>query len=159
MEMKKLARMLQLALVGAAILGVIVFFLMVPMVGQETAQAYPEYAQAFWPWLVFLWLCAVPCFLSLVPGWRVFGRLAQKNAFCTENGEDMKKIARLAFFDTMLFLAGNVVMAAFNWHHPGLLLAACAVALCGALIGVVAQVLGMLVLEATNLREENDLTI
>ena len=41
----------------------------------------------------------------------------------------------------------------------GLLLAACAVALCGALIGVVAYVLGMLVLEATAMREENDLTI
>ena len=54
---------------------------------------------------------------------------------------------------------GNVVLAAFGWHHPGLMLAACAVALCGALIGVVAYVLGALVLEATAMREENDLTI
>ena len=159
MEIKKLARLLQLALIGAAVLGVVVFFLIVPMVGQETIVAYPEYAAAFWPWLIFLWLCAVPCFLSLVPGWRVFGRLAQKNAFCIKNGEDMKKIARLAFFDTLLFAAGNAAMLFFNWHHPGLLLAACAVCCCGALIGVVAQVLGMLVLEATAMREENDLTI
>ena len=159
MEMKKLARLLQLALIGAAVLGVAVFGVFVPEVGLRTAEANPEYGAAYWPWLIFLWLCAVPCFLSLVPGWRVFGRLAQKNAFCIENGKDMKRIAGLAFFDTALFLVGNVVMAAFGWHHPGLMLAACAVALCGALIGVVAQVLGMLVLDAANLREENDLTI
>ena len=159
MDMKKLARVLQLALIGAAVLGIAVFGLFVPMVGQEAVSAYPEYGAAFWPWLIFLWLCAVPCFLSLAPGWRVFGRLAKKNAFCTENGEDMKKIARLAFFDTMLFLAGNVVMVGFGWHQPGLMLAACAVVFCGALIGVVAQVLGMLVLEAAAMREENDLTI
>ena len=36
---------------------------------------------------------------------------------------------------------------------------AAVVALCGGVIGVVAQVLGMLVLEATAMREENDLTI
>ena len=159
MEMKKLARLLQLALIGAAVLGVAVFFVAVPMLGREIATMNPEYAVAYWPWLLFLWLCAVPCFLSLMPGWRVFGRLAQKNAFCLENGKDMKRIAHLAFFDTVLFLVGNVMMAAFGWHHPGLLLAACAVALCGALIGVVAQVLGMLVLEAAAMREENDLTI
>ncbi len=159
MEIKKLARLLQMALIGAAVLGIVVFFVAVPIMGQSIAAANPEYAAAFWPWLIFLWLCAVPCFLSLVPGWRVFGRLAQKNAFCTENGEDMKRIARLAFFDTTLFAVGNAVMVAFNWHHPGFMLMALVVCCCGAVIGVVAQVLGMLVLDASAMREENDLTI
>ena len=159
MDMKKLARLLQLALVGAAMLGAAVFFWAVPMLGQEMAVMYPEYAVSYWPWQIFLWLCGVPCFMSLLPGWRVFGRLAGKNAFCRENGEDMKTIAHLAFFDTALFVVGNAVMLAFGWHHPGYLLMAAVVALCGGVIGVVAQVLGMLVLEATAMREENDLTI
>ena len=159
MDMKKLARVLQLALIGAAVLGVAVFFVAVPLIGREIAQANPEYAVAYWPWQIFLWLCSVPCFMSLVPGWQVFGRLAQKNAFCRENGVDMKIIARLAFFDTALFIVGNAVMAGFGWHHPGYLLMAAVVGGCGAVIGVVAQVLGMLVLEATSMREENDLTI
>jgi MFS family permease len=159
MDMKKLARVLQLALIGAAVLGAAVFFWAVPMLGQEIAVMNPEYAVAYWPWQIFLWLCAVPCFLSLVPGWHVFGRLANKNAFCRENGEDMKTIARLAFFDTILFVVGNAVMAGFGWHHPGYMLMALVICGCGALIGVVAQVLGMLVLEATAMREENDLTI
>ena len=159
MNMKKLARLLQLALIGAAMLGVAVFFWAVPMLGQEMADMYPEYAVAYWPWQIFLWLCAIPCFLSLVPGWKVFGRLADKNAFCRENGEDMKTIAHLAFFDTVLFFVGNVVMVGFGWHHPGYMLMALVVCGCGVVIGVVAQVLGMLVLDAANLREENDLTI
>ena len=159
MDMKKLARLLQLALIGAAVIGVVVFFMAVPMLGQEMAAIYPEYAAAYWPWQIFLWLCGVPCFMSLLPGWRVFGRLAGKNAFCRENGEDMKTIAHLAFFDTALFVVGNAVMLAFGWHHPGYLLMAAVVALCGGVIGVVAQVLGMLVLEAAAMREENDLTI
>ena len=154
-----MARLLQLALVGALIIGVAVFFLLTPALGQEIAVANPEYAVAYWPWQIFLWLCAVPCFVSLVPGWKVFGRLARKNAFCRENGEDMKKIARLAFFDTALFVVGNAVMLAFGWHHPGYMLMALVVVFCGLVIGVVAQVLGMLVLEATAIREENDLTI
>lgn len=159
MEIKKLARLLQLSLIGAAVVGVVVFFLIVPEIGRESARTNPEYAAAFWPWLVFLWLCAVPCFVSLAPGWRVFGRLAEKNAFCRENGEDMKRIARLAFLDTAFFAVGNAAMMVPGWHHPGLLLAACAVIFCGAVIGVVAQVLGMLVLEAAAMREDNDLTI
>ncbi len=159
MEMKKLARLLQLALIGAAVIGFAVFFVAVPFIGREIARANPEYAVAYWPWQIFLWLCAVPCFMSLVPGWKVFGRLAKKNAFCRENGEDMKTIAHLAFFDTALFVVGNAVMLFFGWHHPGYLLMALVVCGCGVVIGVVAQVLGMLVLEAAAMREENDLTI
>ena len=159
MDMKKLARLLQLALIGAAVIGFVVFFLWVPMLGREIAAANPEYAVAYWPWQIFLWLCAIPCFMSLVPGWKVFGRLAQKNAFCRENGEDMKLIARLAFFDTALFVVGNAVMLAFGWHHPGYMLMAMVVVFCGLVIGVVSQVLGRLVLEAAALREETELTI
>ena len=39
------------------------------------------------------------------------------------------------------------------------MLMALVVCCCGAVIGVVAQVLGMLVLDASAMREENDLTI
>lgn len=159
MDMKKMGRTLQLFLCFAAFIGFVVFFAAVPAVGWEIAEANPEYAVAYWPWLIFLWLCAVPCFLSLMPGWRVFGRLARKNSFCRENGEDMKLIARLAFFDTALFAAGNAVMLCFGWHHPGYLLMAAVVVVCGAAIGVVAHVLGLLVLDAAAMREENDLTI
>lgn len=159
MNMQKLSRALQLLLIGVGVIGVVVFGLIVPGVGRETVLMYPEYAAAFWPWLIFLWLCAVPCFMSLAPGWRVFGRLAQRNAFCRENGKDMQQIARLAFVDTAFFLVGNIVMMALNWHHPGLMIAAIVVAFCGAAIGVAAKVLGMLVLEATTMREEQDLTI
>ena len=47
MDMKKLARLLQLALIGAAVIGVVVFFMAVPMLGQEMAAIYPEYAAAY----------------------------------------------------------------------------------------------------------------
>ena len=57
MDMKKLARVLQLALIGAAVLGIAVFGIFVPEVGLRTAEANPEYAVAYWPWLIFLWLC------------------------------------------------------------------------------------------------------
>ena len=39
MEMKKLARLLQLALIGAAVLGIAVFGIFVPEVGLRTAEA------------------------------------------------------------------------------------------------------------------------
>ena len=71
----------------------------------------------------------------------------------------MARFALLAFFDTTLFAVGNAVMVAFNWHHPGFMLMALVVCCCGAVIGVVAQVLGMLVLDASAMREENVLTI
>ncbi|MEA5142998.1 MAG: DUF2975 domain-containing protein [Oscillibacter sp.] len=145
--------------VGAAVCGVMVFFVIVPCLGRDMAAAYPEFAGYFWPWLLLIWACSLPCFGALVPGWRLFGRMGRSSAFCRENAACLRWIARLIGWDSAFFLVMNFVYYLLGMNHPGILLLALLLSFGGMAIAVAARVLSGLVTDATALREDNDLTI
>jgi drug/metabolite transporter (DMT)-like permease len=159
MIQKNAALWLRGLIVVAAVMGVVIFFVVVPIMGRELVVQYPEFRQRFWPWLIFLWLSAVPCFLSLIPGWQLFGRVEDNSAFCRENANCLKKISRLLLWDSAFFLGGNTVFFFLGMNHPSIFIAALFLALALAAIGIAAAALEGLVLRAARLKEDSDLTI
>ncbi|NLU25190.1 MAG: DUF2975 domain-containing protein [Clostridiales bacterium] len=146
-------------IVGAAFCGVAVFFIIVPFGGRSLAEENPELAWCYWPWMILIWLCALPCFASLIPGWQLFGRIGHNSAFCRENAACLRIISRLAFGDSALFLLGNLLYFLLGMNHPALLLLSLLLCFAGAAVGITAAVLSHLVLEAALLREDSELTI
>ena len=74
---KKLAVLLRIGLVIAALVCGAIFFWFLPQLGRGIALADPEYAWAFWPCLIFAWLFAVPVFWAMAALWTVFGRIGR----------------------------------------------------------------------------------
>jgi len=145
--------------VGAAVCGVMVCFVIVPWLGRDIAEAHPELAGRFWPWMLLIWVCSLPCFGALIPGWRLFGRMGRSSAFCRENAACLRWVARLIGWDSVFFLAMYFVYYLLDISHPGVLLLALLLSFCGAAVAVAARVLSGLVTDAAVLREDNDLTI
>ena len=63
-EHKRLAVLLRIGLVIAALVCAAIFFWFLPEQGRGIARTAPEFAWAFWPCLVFAWLFAAPVFLG-----------------------------------------------------------------------------------------------
>ena len=80
-EHKKLAVLLRIGLVIAALVCAAIFFWFLPEQGRGIARIAPEYAWAFWPCLIFAWLFAVPVFWGMALMWKVFGRIGRGEAF------------------------------------------------------------------------------
>ena len=148
---KKLAVLLRIGLMIAALVCGAIFFWFLPQLGRGIALADPEYAWAFWPCLIFAWLFAVPVFWAMAALWAVFGRIGRGDAFCAENARAMATVSRWV---------GVITLALLGAGSPGMTVIAmpAGVMVC-TLVGVMAMALSRLVADAAHLQDESDLTV
>ena len=159
-EHKKLAVLLRIGLVIAALVCAAIFFWFLPEQGRGIARIDPEYAWAFWPCLIFAWLFAVPVFWGMALMWKVFGRIGRGEAFCAANARAMHTVAWLAFFDAVLVPVGVITLGLLGAGSPGLtvILMPAGTMVC-AMVGVMALALSRLVADAAALQDDSDWTV
>ena len=85
MEQKHLSNWLKLILVGVGVCGLVVYALAVPMYGLSLRAQYPEFSNRFWPWLLFIWVSGIPCFMVLYYGWKVSTNIGNDQSFTDQN--------------------------------------------------------------------------
>lgn len=160
MTQKNLSKWLKAVIIGTGIFGLVVFGWIVPAYGGSIASIYPEMSNCYWPWLIFLWLCALPCFVSLYFGWKIAENIGKDNSFSYENSKLLRIISILAAGDSAFFLIGNWALVFLNMSHPGVaLIFASLAAFVGIAVSVVSAALSHLVYKSAVLKNENDLTI
>ncbi|MBP3541569.1 MAG: DUF2975 domain-containing protein [Clostridia bacterium] len=159
MEQKHLSKWLKMILIGMAICGLIIYAFVLPMYGLSLRSLYPEFSNRFWPWLIFLLLSGIPCFVVLVFIWKIADNIGNDRSFSNQNASLLKGISILAAADSAFFFVGNVVLLLLSMSHPGVVLASFAVEFIGVAIAVAAAALSHLVKKAAALQEQSDLTI
>lgn len=159
MEQKQMARWLKIILIGMAMVGLLACAVVVPTVAQSFRTAYPEFSHAFWPWLIFLWCAALPCFIALGLGWKIADNIGKDRSFSMENARLMGWISWLAAGDGAYFFLGDYLLLMGNMSHPGIFLALLSVVFLAAAVSVGASVLSRLVAKAAALQEQSDFTI
>lgn len=159
MEQKALSKWLKIIIIGVGICGLVGYFLVIPSFGQSLARQYPEFSGRYLPWLIFIWLTAIPCYIALFFGWKIAANIGRDRSFSVENANLLKWISWLAAGDSIYFFAGNVALLLLGMSHPGVVLLSLLVVFAGVAITVAAAALSHLVRKAAALQEESDLTI
>lgn len=159
MTQKSLSKWLKGVILGIAVCGLIIYAGLIPLFGKDLAQANPEFAYCYYPWLIVLWISAVPCSLVLYYGWRITVEIAKDNSFSMENAFYLKRISSLAILDSGYFFIANLVLLFLNMNHPGIFLASLFVDFAGVVVAVAAAALSHLVQKAAEIQQENELTI
>ena len=159
MEQKALSKWLKIIIIGVGICGLVGYFLVIPSFGQSLARQYPEFSGRYLPWLIFIWVTAIPCYIALFFGWKIAANIGADRSFSVENANLLKWISWLAAEDSIYFFAGNVALLLLGMSHPGVVLASLLVVFAGVAITVAAAALSHLVRKAAALQEESDLTI
>lgn len=159
MEQKTLSKWISLVLVGMALIGFLILFVIIPMFGKSLLSMYPEFSGRFWPWLIFLWLFAVPCYAAVIVGLKISRRIGMDQSFSMENADSLKTISYLAAGDTLFFMLGNSALLFMNMSHPGVALASLIISFIGFAVTIAAAALSHLVKKAAIMKEENDFTI
>ncbi len=159
MKQKSLANWLRAVLIGVGLCGVLLYALIVPMLSESMVERYPEFSDAKWPWLGLIWLTAIPCFLALISAWRIAVNIGSDRSFSAENAALLKRIAILAGGDAALLFLGNLIYLLLDMNHPSILLLSLFIEFVGIAVSVVAAALSHLVMKASALQEQSDLTI
>ncbi len=159
MSQSVLSRCMKTIIFGMWVFGAALYFAVVPMMGQELVEDYPEFSGRFVPWLVFIWCTALPAAAMLVLGWRVATNIGADKSFSAENAKLLEWISYLAAGDAGFFFVGNILFLLLSLSHPAVTLGSLFVSFIGVAIAAAAAVLSHLVQKASAIEEENDLTI
>ncbi len=159
MSQKSLVKWIQGILIGFGICGLIFYGGLIPNIGLGLVDSYPEFGYMFYPWLIFILLTGIPCYIFLYFAWKITLNIDKDNSFCMDNSMHLKKMAYLALFDTVFFMVGNVIYFFLGMNHPATLLGSLLVVFVGVAISVACAALSHLVSNAAGIKEENDLTI
>ena len=160
MRQKTLSNWLKFIILGVGICGLVIYLLVVPMLGQTVAIAENGlFDHLYWPWLVLIWVTALPVYAALAFGWVIASNIGKDRSFCVENARLLKWISGLAAGDAAFFFLGNILYLLLNWSHPGVTLLSMVVVFVGVAISVAAAALSHLVMKAHLLQEQEDLTI
>ena len=159
MKQEVLARWLKVVLIGAGICGLILYGFFLPGYGAQLAVMNPEFSDRYWPWLIFLWITGIPCYIALVLGWKIASNIKKDRSFSNDNARYLKWISWLAAGDAIYYFIGNMVLLFSNMSHPGVTLYSLLVVFAGVCVTVAAAVLSHLVQKAACLQEQSDLTI
>jgi len=89
----------------------------------------------------------------------VIHEIGRDRAFTERNVKYMRGIAGMAVLECIYILAGVVGWSAVGLMHPGILLLALMLMLLGGGIGILAWELAGLVKKASDIRQENELTV
>lgn len=159
MSQFKLSRWLKAIIIGSGICGTIIYLYIFPFWGNDIAVSNSEFAFWYWPWLIFLWLTAIPCYATLICSYKIANEIGRDNSFSSKNAKLLKLISIYAAADSAFLFIGNIIFLLLNMNHPGIVLVSFFVVFIGIAITVASAALSHLVYKASQIREENDLTI
>ncbi len=159
MTQMSLSRWLKVVMGGIAVCGAVVYFYLIPVFGKDLVNMYPEFSNCYMPWLIVIWLTAIPCYLILYFGWKIAVEIGRDHSFSMENAKYLKDISILALSDSGYFFLANLVLLLLNMNHPAIFLGSLLVEFAGVAVTVAAATLSHLVQKAAKIQQENELTI
>ena len=130
-----------------------------PMYGLSLRSLYPEFANRFWPWVIFIWVSGIPCFTVLIYAWKIATNIGNDQSFTDQNAVLLKNISILSALDAAFFFVGNVVLLFLSMSHPGVVIASLVIVFVGVAVAVASAALSHLVKKAAVLQEQSDWTI
>ena len=80
MEQHRLIKWLKFLVIFAAGCGMVMDLGVLPGVGSWMVDLAPEFGGYFWPWLIFLWILSVPCYMALWMAWKIFTDIEKDKA-------------------------------------------------------------------------------
>lgn len=160
MKQTSLANWLKVIILGIGICGLVVYAIVVPVLGRTIAvMEHGVYDHCYWPWLIFIWITAIPCYAVLALAWKIACNIGADRSFSIANARLLKWISFLAASDAVLFFGGNLVFLFLNMNHPGIVLFSQIVVFAGIAVAIASAALSHLVLKAADLQEQSDYTI
>ena len=159
MTQKTLSRWLEALALLLGGLGLVLYGRVVPSMGLALLVAAPEFARCYYPWLILIWLTAIPCYVVLVLGWLLAHSIGADRSFTMKNARRLSTIAVLAAGDVSVFFVCNVIFLLLDMNHPSVLIASGLILFIGLCFSAAAAALSHLTRKAAGLREQADLTI
>lgn len=159
MKQKELAFWLKFIIIGTAVCGGVIYAGIIPHFMKYLVEQNSMLQRNVLPWLISIWISAIPCYIVLLLGWFVASNIGKDNSFSFENARHLKWISYITIMDVIYYFIINGIFLLFDMSHPFVMGIALIVCFVGTAFSVCAAALSHLVIKAAKMKEENDLTV
>lgn len=156
MSSKTLGRLMRISVIVIAVCALFFCAYVIPYLGMNRITAYPEFSSWFWPWLIFAWLVALPCFAVLVLLWKVAGAVMSDTVFTFQTAVWVKLGSILLLIDAGILFMGNIILFILGMNHPSVLIMSMFGEIVIVTFSLFAAVLSRYLTKASILREETE---
>ncbi len=159
MRKESLIRLLRGIIIGFGILGAVVYTQTFPILGHGMEEMILRFSTYYIPWLIFIWITAIPCYMILFYGWKVIEQIEQDTIFTRKSALLFKKVSWWALADMIFFTVGNLIFFCIKAVDIIYFFASLVGVFMGLAVVITAAMLSHLAYKAAELNEENELTI
>ena len=158
MTSKNLSNLMKVIIIIFGICGIVLYGITV-FKGFDFINGYPLNTTKNLPWMIFLLITGIPCYVDLYQGWRIADTISTDGAFCKDNSRRLKVIGILALITSVYHFIGDTTFLLLGTINTPLYLCEILIFVIGIAIAITSFVLSYLTSKATTIKEENDLTI
>ena len=159
MKQDALARWLKFIIIGVGICGLITYTVIMPRFGAYLVRQNSMLERNVMPWLILIWLSAIPCYVVLFLGWKVANNIGADKSFSYDNAKYLKWTSYLAMGDSIFLFLANVIFLLLDMSAAAVMLVIGIIVFIGIAISICAAALSHLVIKAAEIQEENELTV
>lgn len=159
MKQDGLAKWIKFVIAGVGICGLVVYTIIMPRLGAYLVKQDSMLERNVMPWLILIWISALPCYGVLVLGWKIADNIKADRTFSYENAKYLKWVSFLAMGDSIFVFLAHAAFLMMDMSAAAVMLVIIIVVFFGVAISVCAAALSHLVIKAADIQEENELTV
>ena len=159
MKQIELSIWLKIIILICALFGVLLCCGISPLLGKEAVLLNPELSFLHIPALMFIWVTGIPFYVILFNGWKICSLIAEGNTFCYKNSERLKIISILSIIESILYLVADICLVIIKVNDLSLFLVTSLIVFGGISLAIISAILSHIIKNASDLKEDNSLTI
>ncbi len=159
MKQDGLAKWIKFVIAGVGICGLIVYSVIMPRFGAYLVKQNTMLEKNVLPWLIMIWVSAIPCYAVLILGWKVADNIKNDRTFSYDTAKYLKWVSYLAMADSIFVFITHVIFLLLDISAAAVMLVIIIIVFFGVSISVCAAAVSHLVIKAADIQEENELTV
>lgn len=159
MKQKELAKWLKIIIVFCWLFGLLFCSYVGPETGKNILLDSDSLMEVYKPFIAFIWITGIPYFFALCIGWGICSDINVGNDFTLKNANRLKRITVLAMTEGVLYVIALLYIFISGNYNTNLLMILLLILFFAVVIAVFTSLLSYLMGKASELKQDNELTI
>ncbi|WP_427107707.1 DUF2975 domain-containing protein [Lysinibacillus xylanilyticus] len=159
MKHKELAKWLKIIIVFCWVFGLLFCVYIGPETGKNILVDSNFLKELYKPFIAFIWITGIPYFYALCIGWSICSDINVGNDFTLKNAKRLKRISVLAMTEGVLYVIALLYVFISGNYNTNLLMVLLLILFFAVVISVFTSLLSYLMGKASEIKQDNELTI
>ncbi|WP_342598334.1 DUF2975 domain-containing protein [Psychrobacillus sp. FSL H8-0483] len=159
MKQKEFANWLKIIIVVCWLFGLLFCFYVGPETRKNILLDSDSLKESYKPLIAFIWITGIPYFFALCIGWSICSDINVGNDFTLKNAISLKRISVLAMTEAVLYFIALLYVFISGKYNTNLLMILFLILFFAIVISVFTSLLSYLMRKASDIKQDNELTI